>query len=345
MKVAFFDAKQYDIDSFNACLSGRNDIEITYFETKLDEKTVSLTMGYEAICVFVNDNLNKEVIDKLYENGVKLITLRCAGFDKVDLSACFGRIHVLRVPAYSPYAVAEFAMALLLTSNRRIHKSYMRTREYNFALNGLTGVDLYGKTIGVIGTGKIGQKFINICKGFGMNVICYDKFPNEALGYNYVDLDTLFRNSDFISLHCPLTQETKHIINKDSIAKMKNGVMIINTSRGQLIDTEALLNGILDRKVGSACLDVYEEEADLFFSDKSNHIMNDKILRELLSMPNVIVTSHQAFLTSDALANIADTTINNIKTFFDGTYNAENEVCYHCPNMANCKKKRKDRCF
>lgn len=344
MKIAFFDTKNYDIESFDSFIKEKN-IEVKYFEPKLNSDTVELAKGYDGVCVFVNDELNKEVINKLYEFGVRAIFLRCAGFNNVDLEAAFGKIHVYRVPAYSPYAVAEHAMALYLTSNRRIHKAYNRVKEYNFSLNGLTGNDLYGKTVGVIGTGKIGKIFINICRGFGMNVIAYDLFPSKDSDIKYVDLDTLFKESDIISLHCPLTPETTHIINKESISKMKKGVAIINTSRGGLIDSEDLLQGIKDRKIGSVCLDVYEEEADLFFEDKSGHIMNDEVLLQLIAMPNVIITSHQAFLTKEALSNIADTTTKDIVNFFSNNIQNENEVCYHCGNQNNCKMKRKSKCF
>lgn len=342
MKIAFFDTKQYDEQAFERFKNERN-IEIKYYEPKLTIDTVELAHGFDGVCVFVNDNLNKEVINKLYEYGVKAIFLRCAGFNNVDTLACFGKIHVFRVPAYSPYAVAEHAMALYMTNNRRIHKAYNRTREYNFSLNGLTGTDMYGKTVGVIGTGRIGKAFINICKGFGMNVLAYDAYPSGD--YKYVSLDEIFQKSDIISLHCPLTPETKHLINSESIAKMKKGIDIINTSRGGLIDASALLKGIKDRKIGSACLDVYEEEAELFYEDKSGHIMNDQTLLELIAMPNVIITSHQAFLTKEALENIADTTTENIVKFFTNEGNIDNEVCYHCGNQNNCKKERKEKCF
>lgn len=343
MKIAFFDTKEYDKDSFNKYAEERN-IEVKYFEPRLNIDTVSLTKGFDAVCAFVNDDLNKEVIDRLYENGVRAIFLRCAGFNNVDVKACFGKIHVYRVPAYSPYAVAEHAMALYMTNNRRIHKAYNRTREYNFSLNGLTGNDMHGKTVGVIGTGRIGKCFINICKGFGMNVLCYDAYPSDD-SLNYTSLDEIFEKSDIISLHCPLTEETKHLINKDSIAKMKKGVSIINTSRGGLIDAKALLKGITDRKIGSACLDVYEEEADLFYEDKSGHIMNDDTLLRLISMPNVIITSHQAFLTHEALENIADTTTQNILSFFNKEEVNANEICYRCGHQEICKKVRKQKCF
>ena len=343
MKIAFFDTKQYDEISFEKFSKERN-ITFKYFEPKLTIDTVELAKGYDAVCVFVNDVLNKEVIDKLYEFGIKAIFLRCAGFNNVDVKAAFGKIHVFRVPAYSPYAVAEHAMALYMTNNRRIHKAYNRTREYNFTLNGLTGHDMHGKTVGVIGTGRIGKCFINICKGFGMNVICYDAYPSDE-SLNYVTLDEIFEKSDIISLHCPLTPETRHLINEDSIKKMKKGVSIINTSRGALIDTNALLKGITDRIIGDACLDVYEEEGELFYEDKSGHIMNDDTLLKLIAMPNVIITSHQAFLTHEALENIADTTTQNIVNFFGDNFVTDNEVCYHCGNEQNCQKKRKQKCF
>ena len=342
MKIAFFDTKEYDKVAFEKYAKERN-IEIKYFEPRLNLDTVSLANGFDAVCVFVNDDLNKEVIAKLYENGIKAIFLRCAGFNNVDTKACFGKIHVYRVPAYSPYAVAEHAMALYLTNNRRIHKAYNRTREYNFSLNGLTGNDMYGKTVGVIGTGRIGRCFINICKGFGMNVLCYDAYPSGDL--NYVSLDELFEKSDIISLHCPLTEETRHLINSGTINKMKKGVSIINTSRGGLIDANALLKGITDRKIGSACLDVYEEEGDLFYEDKSGHIMNDDTLLKLIAMPNVIITSHQAFLTHEALENIADTTTQNMISFFGKEAVNNNEICYHCGQENNCRKQRKEKCF
>ena len=245
----------------------------------------------EAVCMFVNDDVNANVIDQLYESGVKLIALRSAGYNNVDVRAAFGKIHVVHVPAYSPYAVAEHAAALLLTSIRRIHKAYNRTRDYNFSLNGLTGFDLHGKTVGVIGTGRIGRIFIDICRGFSMKVIAYDRFPAPDSGIEYVPRDELFKRSDIISLHCPLTDETRHLVNADSISKMKKGVVIVNTSRGALIDAEALLEGIKERRIGAACLDVYEEEADVFFEDRSGHILNDELLSRLISMPNVIVRS------------------------------------------------------
>ena len=315
IKVAFFDTKQYDIPSFEKYIKD-NDIEVKFFEIKLTMDTVGLAYEFDAVIVFVNDVINKEVIDKLIEYGVKIVCLRCAGFNNVDLKYAKGKLPVVRVPAYSPYAVAEHTMAMLLTSLRRIHKAYNRTREFNFSLNGFTGFDLHGKTVGVIGTGKIGKIFINICKGFSMNVIAYDLYPDTSADIKYVSLEEIFTNSDIISLHCPLTKDNEYLINKDSISKMKKGVFILNTSRGKLIDAEDLLVGIKERKVGAACLDVYEDENDIFFKDYSGHIVEDDVLARLISMPNVLITSHQAFLTEEALDNIASTTVDNIKSFF-----------------------------
>ena len=344
IKVAFFDAKAYDKPSFDR-YGSLQDVRFKYLETKLNEDTVDLARGCDAVCVFVNDTVNAAVIDRLYEYGVRLIALRSAGYNNVDLQAAFGKIHVVHVPAYSPYAVAEHAIALLLTSVRRIHKAYNRTREFNFSLNGLTGFDFHGKTVGVVGTGKIGRIFIDICRGFGMNVIAYDRFPAKDSGITYVSLEELLEQSDIISLHCPLTDETRHMIKAEAIAKMKKGVVIVNTSRGALIDAEALLEGIKARKIGAACLDVYEEEADVFFEDRSGHILNDDLLSRLISMPNVIVTSHQAFLTEEALNNIAETTVSNILSCFEKDGMCDNELCYRCGNIEQCKKERKGKCF
>ena len=329
MKIAFFDAKPYDIPTFEAYAKKYN-ITFKYFETKLNEDTASLASGFDGACVFVNDTVNANVIDKLCEMGIKIIALRCAGFNNVDIKYAKDKICVVRVPAYSPYAVAEHTIALLLTSIRRTHKAYIRSKDFNFSLSGLTGFDLYGKTVGVIGTGRIGKVFIDICQGFGMHILAYDKYPSfeiENERVKYVDLDTLFKNSDIISLHCPLNEETYHVIDKNAIEKCKNGFVLLNTSRGALVDADALLEGIKARKVGAACLDVYEEESDVFFEDNSGHIMEDDTLARLISMPNVIVTSHQAFLTQEALSNIAEITTKNILDFFNnGT--CENKVCY-----------------
>lgn len=342
IKAVMFDSKPYDKESFEKVL--KDNIEITYHSVKLDRSTVSLAQGYDVVIVFVNDELDGYVIDKLYEYGIKLIALRCAGFNNVAVEKAYGKIHIVRVPAYSPEAVAEHTMAMLMTSVRRIHKAYNRTRDFNFSIAGLVGMNLHSKTAGVIGTGKIGRAFINICKGFGMKVIAYDKFPTPIDSVEYVSLEEIYKNSDVISLHCPLTDENMHLVNKDTIALMKDGVIILNTSRGALIDAEALLEGIKNKKIGAACLDVYEEETDLFFEDMSGHILRDDTLARLLSMPNVIITSHQAFLTNEALNNIACTTVDNISDFFAGKH-LENEICYHCANIGECKKKRKQSCF
>lgn len=343
MKIAFFDTKPYDIAPFEHAAEGKN-IRLKFYEAKLTEDTVSLAKGCDGACIFVNDTVNAAVIDHLQAMNVRMIALRCAGYNNVDVPYCYGKIHVLHVPAYSPYAVAEHAMALLLTSIRRIHKAYNRTREFNFSLNNLTGFDLHGKTVGVIGTGKIGRVFIDICKGFGMHVLAYDKFPASDSDIPYVSLQELFTQSDIISLHCPLTEETHHLINSDTIEMMKKGVVIVNTSRGALIDAEALLAGIKARKVGAACLDVYEEESDIFYRDFSGHIISDDTLARLISMPNVIVTSHQAFLTEEALHNIAKTTIQNLIDC-DKNGHCENELCYRCGSIEHCKKGRNRRCF
>ena len=344
MKIAFFDAKSYDKPSFDEQGEHRG-VTFKYFETKLNEDTVDLANGFDGVCVFVNDTVNAEVIDRLYAMGVRIVALRCAGFNNVDMKHAYGKLHVFRVPAYSPYAVAEHAMALLLTSIRRIHKAYIRSRDFNFSLNNLTGFDLHGKTVGVIGTGRIGRVFIDICRGFGMNVLAYDKFPVSELDngktVRYVTLDELLQNSDIISLHCPLTEETHHIIDKAALEHCKRGVVILNTSRGALVDAEALLAGIKSRKVGAACLDVYEEEADLFFEDNSGHILEDDTLARLISMPNVIVTSHQAFLTEEALENIAETTVNNLVQF-EETQQCPNELCFRCGTAEDCKE---GKCF
>ena len=343
MKIAFFDTKPYDRPSFER-YGREHGIEFKFFETKLNEDTAELAHGSDGVCVFVNDTVNAAVIDILCEIGVKVVALRCAGFNNVDMKYAFGKIHVVRVPAYSPYAVAEHTMALLLTSVRRIHKAFIRTRDYNFSLNGMTGFDLHGKTVGVIGTGKIGRVFIDICRGFGMKVLAYDKFPAEGLDngdtIRYVSLDELFTGSDILSLHCPLTEETYHIIGEESLQKCKRGVILLNTSRGALVDAEALLAAIKSRKVGAACLDVYEEESDLFFEDFSGHILDDDTLARLISMPNVIVTSHQAFLTEEALQNIAETTVQNLLDMENGQ--CPNELCYRCGSAEDCKT---GKCF
>ena len=329
MKLAFFDTKPYDLPGFDRYAAAAG-IEIKYFEPNLSLDTAPLAAGFDAVCVFVNDVVDDSTVEKLHELGVKAIVLRCAGFNNVDLRACRGKLRVFRVPAYSPHAVAEHAMALLLTVNRRTHKAHIRTREFNFSLQGLTGFDLYGKTVGIIGTGKIGRVFADICKGFGMKILAYDKFPDPESGLHYVSLEEIWSQSDILSLHCPLTEETRHLINKDTIDQMKDGVVIVNTSRGGLVNTEDLIDGIKQQKVGAACLDVYEEEGDLFYEDFSGNIVQDDKLVRLIAMPNVIVTSHQAFLTNEALDNIASTTVNNLVRFFSGDPDESTEVV--CPN-------------
>ena len=344
MRIAFFDAKPYDKPSFDRY--GREQgVTFKYFETKLNEDTVELAQGFDGVCAFVNDTVNAAVIDRLVELGISIVAMRCAGYNNVDMRHAYGRVHVVRVPAYSPYAVAEHAMAMLLTSIRRIHKAYIRSRDFNFSLTNLTGFDLHGKTVGVIGTGRIGRVFIDICRGFGMKVLCYDKYPFPGLDngdtIRYVDLPELFQHSAIISLHCPLTEDTYHLINADSLSQCKRGMVLINTSRGALVDAEALLEGIKSRHVGAACLDVYEEEGDLFFEDKSGHILEDDTLARLISMPNVIVTSHQAFLTEEALENIAETTVQNILALRDNEQ-CDNEVCHRGDEAKDCKN---GKCF
>ncbi len=328
MKIAFFDTKPYDKPFFKK-YGEIYDVSFKFYETKLNDDTVDLAKGYDGVCVFVNDTVNRQVIQRLHELNVSILALRCAGFNNVDMKSAKGKLHVLRVPAYSPAAVAEHAMALLLTSIRRIHKAYIRSKDFNFSLVGLTGMELKGKRVGVIGTGRIGQAFIDICKGFGMQVLAYDKYPSETLQRDtmveYVSLEQLFYQSDILSLHCPLTEETHHIINEKTLAVCKTGVILINTSRGALVDTEALLNAIKERKVGAACLDVYEEESELFFEDNSGHIVEDDTLARLITMPNVIVTSHQAFLTHEALETIAKTTVENIVEMIN-TNHCKNEL-------------------
>ncbi len=342
-KIAFFDAKPYDKIWFDR-LKDEHGFKIKYYENKLNEDTVTMAAGSDAVVAFVNDDINAQVLDFLNQQGIHIIALRCAGYNNVDFQSAFGKVHVVRVPAYSPYAVAEHAMALLLTLNRHTHRAYNRTRDYNFSLNGLTGFDLHGRTVGVIGTGKIGQVFIDICKGFGMRVLAYDPYPVQDKGIDYVSLETLFAESDIISLHCPLTKETHHVINKQAFSLMRDGVYIINTSRGALVDSEALIEAIKSGKVGGAGLDVYEEESDLFFEDFSNTVMQDDTLARLVSMPNVIVTSHQAFLTQEALKNIAETTLENMVDYFEDKP-LKNEICYQCDKAATCPINHEGRCF
>lgn len=328
IKIAFFDTKEYDKQLFDK-YNEKYGYEITYFESKLSRETAPLAKDYDVVCIFVNDVVDKEVIRILKKCGVKLIALRCAGFNNVDINNMDEDIKVVRVPAYSPYAVAEHAVALLLSLNRKIYKAYQRTRKYNFTLNGLLGFDIHGKTVGIIGTGKIGKVFATIMKGFGTKVIAYDVYKDEKaaeeIGFEYVSLDTLFKEADIISLHCPLTPETNKIINKDTISLMKDGVYIINTSRGKLVDTDSLIARLEEGKIGGVGLDVYEDEEEFFMNDMSNSYIRDKDLSILLSMPNVVITSHQAFFTGEALNKIASDTCENIKDIFEKG-SCENEV-------------------
>lgn len=344
MRIAFFDAKPYDKESFNQLVSNYG-FEIKYYEPKLNEDTVLLAKGFDVVCAFVNDDINSKVIDSLTGLNIRLLALRCAGYNNVDFKHAFNKLHVVRVPAYSPYAVAEHALALMVSVNRKTHRAYTRTRDNNFNISGLTGFDFNGKTIGIIGTGKIGRVFMDICKGLRLNILAYDPYPVEIDGVTYVDLETLYRSSDIISLHCPLTKETKHLINKDAIQHMKPGVHIINTSRGGLVQTEDLIEGLKSRQIGAAALDVYEEESDYFFEDFSADIIDDDLLARLLSFNNVLITSHQAFLTKEALNNIATTTLDNIKSYQAGEL-LENEVCYQCKSKGEkCPKPETGKCF
>ncbi len=321
--VAFFDTKTYDKESFKK-FSDQN-IKLRFFDNKLNIDTVSMAAGCDAVCAFVNDDINKEVIEKLNEYNVKFIAMRCAGYNNVDLKSAQGKIKIACVPAYSPYAIAEHTMGMILLLNRKLHRAYIRTRDHNFSLEGLTGFDLKDKTVGIIGTGKIGISFANICKGFGMKIIGFDPFENKEFCGEYKSLDELLKTSDIISLHCPLTKKNRHLINDETISKMKDGVFIINTSRGKLIDTQSVINGLKSQKIGAAGLDVYEEETDLFFEDYSEEVILDDTLSTLISMPNVLVTSHQAFLTKEALSSIAETTMNNLRDYFDSKP-LENEI-------------------
>ena len=317
-KIAFFGAKPYDIASFDK-VNEKYNYDIRYYKGHLNPNNVVLTQDTDVVCIFVNDTADAAVIDAMVDNGVKLLALRCAGFNNVDLKAAKGKLPVVRVPAYSPYAVAEYSLALMLSLNRNIHRAYWCTRDGNFSLNGLMGFDMHGKTIGIIGTGKIAKILIRLLKGFGMRILAYDLYPDMKFageeGISYVSLDELYRESDIISLHCPLTDQTKYMIDKDSIDKMKEGVMIINTGRGQLINTNDLIEGLKEKKIAAAGLDVYEEEGEYFYEDKSDKIIDDDVLARLLSFNNVIVTSHQAFFTKEALHNIAETTLQNIEDF------------------------------
>lgn len=315
-KVCFFDTKPYDRIYFDM-FKEKYGIEIEYFESKLSARTAVMAKGFDGVIAFVNDSITAKTIDILKQNGIKIIAMRCAGYNNVDLAAAKGVMPVVRVPDYSPYAIAEHTIALLLTLVRKTHKAYIRTRDHNFSLNGFVGFDLHGKTMGIIGTGKIGLALAGICFGMGMKVIAYDPNPSSEK-VEYVPLEDLFRQSDIISLHCPLTSKTRYIINRESLLLMKKGVYIINTSRGALIDSEALTDAIKSGKIGGAGLDVYEEESEFFYEDLSDSVLKDDILSRLIMMPNVLVTSHQAFLTHEALRKIAETTLQNLQRCFNG---------------------------
>lgn len=351
MKILFYDAMSYDKESFDRALKKYPEIEITYQEIDISEKTVSLAKGYDAICAFVNSNLSAAILEQLKEIGISLVLLRCAGFNNVDLKkAKECGITVLRVPGYSPQAVAELAMTLALCVNRHVHKSYIRVRENNFSLNGLTGIDFYGKTAGIVGTGKIGAAMARICRGFGMKVIAYDMYPNPELdsrnrskivkerleelecgcldvGFvEYKPLEDVLKESDLISLHCPLTKESRHLINKDTIAMMKDDVVLVNTSRGGLVNTEDLIAGIRNKKFFGVGLDVYEEESRNVYENRENEFLESSVTARLLSFPNVVITSHQGFLTRDALEAISMITLQNAMDYQNGTICEMNEI-------------------
>ncbi|MBR4984903.1 MAG: 2-hydroxyacid dehydrogenase [Proteobacteria bacterium] len=344
MKITVFDTKPHD----RQYLEKENEAygyELKFLESRLTPDTARLAAGSDAVCAFVNDDIGAATIDVLVEAGVKLIAMRCAGFNNVDMRHAYGKIHVVRVPKYSPYAIAEHAMALLLTLNRKTHRAYIRTRDHNFSLTGLLGFDLHGKTVGVVGTGQIGRCFINICRGFGMHVLAYDPYPVPNADYEYVDLETLLRHSDVISLHCPLTAETNHLLNSETMKLLKPGVVILNTSRGALIDSQALIEALKSSRVGGAALDVYEEESEVFFEDWSDQVIQDDQLVRLISFNNVIITSHQAFFTREALAKIAEVTFLNLKQF-NAHEALENEICYRCPEYGKgCHKEKGKPCF
>ena len=325
MKIAFYSTKPYDRIYFEP-MSREYDIEIHFFELPCNEETIPLANGYDALCVFVNDYINKNMIKQLSEMGVKAILLRCAGYNNVDVKAASKcGIPVLRVPSYSPQAVAEFAMALLLTVNRHTHRAYTRTRDFNMNINGFMGMDLYGKTAGVVGTGRIGQAMIKILSGFGMKILAFDPYPNPTLDVEYTSIENLFKKSDVITLHCPLTSETKHIVQAKTIEMMKNDVYLINTSRGDLIRTEDLIDGLLKKKFAGVGLDVYDEEGGVFYEDRSNDIIEDENLARLATFPNVLITSHMGFFTKEAVKAIAEVTLKNADAVQKGL-TLENEV-------------------
>ena len=329
MKILFYDTKPYDEIAFNMGLKDYPEIEVEYLKADLNKHTAKAAEGYDAICAFVSSDLSAPVLDILAEKGVRLALLRCAGFNNVDReSASKNGITVLRVPGYSPEAIAEHAMTLALAVNRKLHRAYVKVRDNNFALSGLTGINFYGKTAGIVGTGKIGAAMCRICQGFGMKVIAYDKYQNPSLDFvTYVDLDTIFAESHLISLHCPLTEETYHLINADSIKKIKKRPILVNTARGGVVDSEALIRGIRELKFFGVGLDVYEEEGGNVFENREDEILEHSIVSRLLSFPNVIVTSHQAFFTEEALHEISRITLENARGFENGAINEGNRVC------------------
>ncbi|AFY54554.1 lactate dehydrogenase-like oxidoreductase [Rivularia sp. PCC 7116] len=318
MKVAVFSSKKYD-RSFLSEANSDYGHELVFFEPKLSSETTALAAGFPAVCAFINDQIDRHTISAIAEQGTKLIALRSAGFNNVDIKAATDLgITVVRVPAYSPYAVAEHAAGLILTLNRKYHRAHNRVRESNFSLNGLLGFDLHHSTVGIIGTGKIGMCFARIMKGFGCNVLAYDIYQNPEcleMGVQYVELSKLLATSDIVSLHCPLTPDSYHMINAETLEQFKSGAMLINTSRGGLIDTKAVIDALKSQKLGYVGLDVYEQEGNLFFEDLSQEVIQDDIFQRLLTFPNVVITAHQAFFTKNALENIAQTTINNISDF------------------------------
>ncbi|EHN70695.1 2-hydroxyacid dehydrogenase [Aliivibrio fischeri] len=318
MKIAMFSTKSYDETSFNS-INQNYQFECQFFNFQLTESTAPIANGADVVCAFVNDDLSAPVLEILAKQGTKLIAMRCAGFDRVDLEAAkkLG-MQVVRVPAYSPEAIAEHAVGMMMCLNRRFHKAYQRTRDANFSLEGLTGFNFFGKTVGVIGSGKIGLATMRILKGLGMNILCFDPYPSQVaidMGVKYTTLDEIFSQSDVITLHCPLTPENTHLLDTDSFSKMKDGVMIINTSRGGLLNSASAIEALKAGKIGSLGLDVYDHEKELFFQDKSNDIIKDDVFRRLSACHNVLFTGHQAFLTEEALDNIASTTLGNIDAF------------------------------
>lgn len=347
MRLLFTDAKPYDREFFGRA-NAEHGFEIVFVDGKLAPETAVLAAGCDAVCSFVNDRIDAEVVDTLVAHGVRLLALRCAGYNNVDFKACFGRLHVVRVPAYSPHAVAEHAVALLMCLNRNLHRAVQRTRDGNFQLHGLLGFDLHGKIAGIVGTGRIGRIAAQILRGIGMRVLCADPFQDgdwaARTGCEYVDLATLLRESRIISLHCPLTAENRHLINRDTLATMQDGVLLVNTGRGPLIHSADLIDALKSRKVGGAALDVYEEEERYFFEDFSNEVIDDDVLARLLSFPNVVVTAHQAFFTREALGAIAETTLGSVAEFAGGAERLEHEICYQCCRNG-CGRAQGKPCF